>query len=435
MSTKRIKQIVFAFALLCLCALASADTYSYDKLGRLTSINYANGDSIAYSYDEAGNLVKVVAVNVSHPPPVCTLAANPASVPAGGSSTLAATCDGAPNSYVWTGSTCADTIAATCTVSPSVTTTYTVAGIHAGGSGAPASATITVTAAPVFPLTVSTTGAGTVTSNPAGINCGATCSANFDSGSSVTLTAVATAGNTFSGWGGDCSGLTACVVTMSAARNVSANFIVDTTGGNPTVQLALVQGWNLLGNGLNQSITVASVFGDPSMVATVWKWDAATPGWRFYTPQMNAPTLQTYAASKGYSVLTTINSGDGFWVNSRAAFTVQWPAGAMVESGEFQNSLVPPNRLPTGWSLIAIGDNKTPAGFNGALSSTPPAFGVISVNLTSLWAWDSLATNWRFYAPSLDAAGTLDAYIVSKGYMGFGAGTLSPGTGFWVNKP
>ena len=45
-------------------------------------------------------------------------------------------------------------------------------------------------------LTVSQTGtgSGTVTSSPAGINCGATCSAGFPNGTSVTLSAAAVSG-------------------------------------------------------------------------------------------------------------------------------------------------------------------------------------------------------------------------------------------------
>ena len=34
---------------------ASTTTYAYDELGRLTSVTYANGYSMAYLYDAAGN--------------------------------------------------------------------------------------------------------------------------------------------------------------------------------------------------------------------------------------------------------------------------------------------------------------------------------------------------------------------------------------------
>src|SRR5205823_1323664 len=65
-----------------------------------------------------------------------------------------------------------------------------------------------------------------VTSTPAGINCGATCSASFDAGTVVTLNAVAAAGSTFAGWsGGGCSGTGPCSVTLNAGVAVTANFI------------------------------------------------------------------------------------------------------------------------------------------------------------------------------------------------------------------
>ena len=51
----------------------------------------------------------------------------------------------------------------------------------------------------------------------------------INSGQSVTLTAAAATGSTFSGWSGEgCSGTGTCVVTMSAARTVTANFTLNT---------------------------------------------------------------------------------------------------------------------------------------------------------------------------------------------------------------
>ena len=77
-------------------------------------------------------------------------------------------------------------------------------------------------------LSVTKTGAGaglgTVTSSPAGIECGTTCSALFNHGIEVTLTPSAEAGSEFKGWSGACSGSGTCKVTMSAAKSVSAEF-------------------------------------------------------------------------------------------------------------------------------------------------------------------------------------------------------------------
>ncbi len=69
------------------------------------------------------------------------------------------------------------------------------------------------------------TGTGSVTSSPAGVNCGATCVGSFATGASVTLTATAAAGSTFTGWsGGGCSGTGTCHVTLSADLAVTATF-------------------------------------------------------------------------------------------------------------------------------------------------------------------------------------------------------------------
>ncbi|HZX54960.1 MAG TPA: choice-of-anchor L domain-containing protein, partial [Ilumatobacteraceae bacterium] len=80
-------------------------------------------------------------------------------------------------------------------------------------------------------------GTGTVTSTPAGINCGATCAADFTAGSTVTLHAVPDAGMTFTGWSGDasCPGTGDCVVTMNASQSVTARFT------DPTFALHLAQ--------------------------------------------------------------------------------------------------------------------------------------------------------------------------------------------------
>src|SRR5206468_3414929 len=96
----------------------------------------------------------------------------------------------------------------------------------------PATSVTATFSAQLFTLSVSKpgSGSGTVTSNPAGISCGATCSASYNSGTSVTLTASPAGGSTFAGWsGGGCSGSgTTCTVTMNAATSVTATFNVQT---------------------------------------------------------------------------------------------------------------------------------------------------------------------------------------------------------------
>lgn len=80
---------------------------------------------------------------------------------------------------------------------------------------------------PTYILTVNKAGngTGTVTSSPAGINCGSDCNENYSSGASVTLTAAVGSGSTFAGWsGGSCSGTGACTLTISGNVAVTATF-------------------------------------------------------------------------------------------------------------------------------------------------------------------------------------------------------------------
>jgi hypothetical protein len=68
------------------------------------------------------------------------------------------------------------------------------------------------------------TGTGTVTSNLSGIDCGAVCQFGFTVGHQVVLSQVAGSGSTFAGWGGACTGIGPCIVTMTADQNVTAIF-------------------------------------------------------------------------------------------------------------------------------------------------------------------------------------------------------------------
>jgi S-formylglutathione hydrolase FrmB len=80
---------------------------------------------------------------------------------------------------------------------------------------------------PLLPLTVTLggSGSGTVTSSPAGIDCGPSCSAAYPNGTVVTLTATPALTSTFAGWDGACSGAGICVLTMTEAKNVTATWI------------------------------------------------------------------------------------------------------------------------------------------------------------------------------------------------------------------
>ncbi len=182
-----------------------------------------------------------------------------------------------------------------------------------------------------YPLTVRTagTGVGTVTSSPAGIDCGATCAATYTDGTVVTLTATADSGSTFTGWSGECSGTsTTCAVTMDAATRVVATFrkspapvptrmsgqgVVDTNSGRMQFQFAVRE----RGDG-SASIEIGGGRG------TKFESTAVTS-----VAFSNAPSF----VPGGRATLdTVVFSGTGRW-NGRAGYTFEVRATDQGEPG------------------------------------------------------------------------------------------------------
>ncbi len=184
-----------------------------------------------------------------------TLTATPASAPVGTSVTFTATVgtqgsvkpngsvvflDGpTPLSGVWVNSSGTASFSANSltTGTHSITAVYQGDSSNAGSISAPFS----VTMQPVnFTLNVlkKDFGGGSVTSAPAGINCGAVCSAVFSTGTVITLTAVPSPGSVFDGWGGACSGV-ASTCQLNLTSNQGTQSVMAYFGGvNGRHQLA-----------------------------------------------------------------------------------------------------------------------------------------------------------------------------------------------------
>jgi hypothetical protein len=183
---------------------------------------------------------------------------------------------------------------------------------------------------------------------------------------------------------------------------------------------------------------VATTFVDGTNIASVWKWvtNGSTsgityPAWAVYTPTQTDGG-KAYAISKGYDFLTTINKGEGFWVNAKQPHTVRIPTGNAILATDFQPS--GDLALKSGWNLISVGRITSPQDFNVAQGS----------DVTTIWEWNSMRKNWYFYSPSLETLGGPDAlgfyltsYITTKGYLDFSKDNrrFEPGVGFWVNRP
>jgi hypothetical protein len=121
-------------------------------------------------------------------------------------------------------------------------------------------------------VTRSGSGTGTVTSAPAGIDCGTSggsCAALFDAGSSVTLSAAAASGSTFTGWTG--CGTTSgarCTVTISSDRDVAASFALlpPASTSRPAISGTAKAGKQL-------SCSEGSWTHDPTRFAYQWSYD------------------------------------------------------------------------------------------------------------------------------------------------------------------
>lgn len=94
------------------------------------------------------------------------------------------------------------------------------------------SRTVTASFNPALAMRLAGNGAGVIKDSSGTVRCslyngcasGATVTQSYSPGTSVVLTASATAPSTFVGWGGDCAGAGTCSLTMSKSKVVIATF-------------------------------------------------------------------------------------------------------------------------------------------------------------------------------------------------------------------
>ncbi len=178
--------------------------------------------------------------------------------------------------------------------------------------------TATFTTLPKYTLIVTKSGSGTVTSNPAGINCGTDCSEPYLSGTTVALTATAATGYYFSGWSGACTGTANCTVTLTAVKSVTATFkanpvLTVSRSGSGTV-VSDVAGINC-GSDCSEpypSGTMVTLTATPASGYTFAGWSGACTGTANCTVTMSVArsVIATFKAIPKYT-LTIYRSGSG----------------------------------------------------------------------------------------------------------------------------
>jgi hypothetical protein len=266
------------------------------------------------------------------------------------------------------------------------------------------SATFNTSAAPppptsgTFTLTVTKVqngGTGHVASSPAGIDCGATCTASFASGASITLFASPTTGSFASWTNGPCADSTnpSCTFTLGADTTATASFgskpltfidstlpdgnvgadysaSINTTGGSGTEQhrFSLVAG--SLPDGLQMQnffgVQSTLIHGRPTRIQvstfTVRVDDGAETATRTFTITINAAVP--------------------------LAITLPGPTARSGTLGQFyfQNLFASGGRTPYNWSItggaLPPGLRIIRASNGNRIEGTPIARGTFTFNLT-----------------------------------------------------
>jgi lysophospholipase L1-like esterase len=150
------------------------------------------------------------------------------------------------------------------------------------------------------------TGTGTVTSIPAGINCGTTCTADYTAGISVTLTATPMSGSTFAGWSGACTGTATCVVPMTQARSVTATYTSGGTGGTCA-----------------NAITFSGNTGNFNTAGAVcYRTSTTINGWGCYN--FDGRTLMVNGVARSCGQMPLTRAADGYYYFAATAGQFPW---------------------------------------------------------------------------------------------------------------
>ncbi len=174
-------------------------------------------------------------------------------------------------------------------------------------------------------VTKSGTGSGTVTSSPAGISCGATCSALFNEGSSPTLTAAVAAGSTFAGWsGGGCSGTGTCSPAINADTAVTATFTLNAPSAVTGGASGVGQTAATLAGTVNPGGNATSCHFDYGTTTAYWSTApcASSPGSGGAAVSVSA-SLSGLAAGTTYHYRLVASSDGGTSTGADATFATQ----------------------------------------------------------------------------------------------------------------
>lgn len=335
------------------------------------------------SYHAASQVVQSITIAAASPP-TCTLTASSPSITAGGISLLTASCTPAATSYAWSANTGFGSTATSGTVSPMLTTTYTVTGSNTLGAGNTATATVTVIAvAPNAPtLTSATPGnasntlnftAPTSTGGAAITNYTATCTASGQPTRSAT-------------------GSSSPIIVSRLAFGVAYSCTVTATNS---------AGTSIASNALSVTPT------DIASATTVLEmpWFTKVPGYisRFVL-------LNTGSSAASYNITVLTENGNAVALNASFA------SGSIAAGSQL---VINVDDLVTGFSVgqraIAIITSSAPVGtLSGIYNLVQPTTGAIS-NVSLIRGQDFAGTSSVLLGPWFTtSSGYSSAFILSN---------------------
>jgi len=175
---------------------------------------------------------------------------------------------------------------------------------------------------------------------------------------------------------------------------IAASAMLVSLNADQTINLN--PGWNLVGtyvqsSGLNSSdINIA------------WKYNGGN--WQAFS---NNETINALLDKNNITKFNSVNSGEGFWINSLNATSITFPGDPT------KNEL----KITNGWNLLTL------------TSDTDLNVDYFK-NATTIWKWNNQNQKWAVYSPDatlqskiaeLAQAGSIETFNVIK-----------PGEGFWV---
>ena len=184
------------------------------------------------------------------------------------------------------------------------------------------------------------------------------------------------------------------ILTMDAATFPCGMFVYGevedyTVQVNPlAATLDLVAGWNLISLPLSPLETAIETVLSPISGKYISAWSFSAGVWKLYDP-----------ANPGFSDLSDMNAGIGYWINMSQAAT-------LPISGTTPDGYIP---VFNGWNLV---------GYNaGQVRDTAAAMTSLAGKYISVWAY--INGGWKLYDPANPGFSDLL--------------TIDPGLGYWIN--